>query len=149
MNEDTTALKLALITWGEQVVDTALAPTVDGVKGDAPVGSDPSGERPGGELRDSIHGEVAGRGLGTTRATITVDAPQGRYTDKGTVPHVISPRPGGRLRFYSRQSGGIIVLPVDRSVNHPGNAAQNWWEPALRKHWGDQLRSAAASTPLR
>lgn len=68
-----------------------------------------------------------------------VDVPYAEPVIHGARPHVITARrPGGFLRFPGR--GGVFVFR--RSVNHPGNRPNPFWDNAV-KRWPAMLQQAA------
>lgn len=132
---DTAAFKQYLGRWARDVLDGAADDMVPRIKPYAPVKT--------GELRESIHRDRSPRGSTATSYTarIVATAPQGRYTDEGTKPHVIVPRrAGGLLVFHWPKAGGTVFL---RRVNHPGNKARPWWKRSLTATWGPALRANA------
>lgn len=137
MAADASRLIAALQNYAAQTM-TGVGPLVaNAVKSDERT---PRGRTLG--LVGSIRSEGLVAATGTTY-TVRIVAPviQAATTDKGARPHRIVPRsPGGLLVFYWPKAGGTVFL---RSVNHPGNAAMNWWEPALRSAFRAALPQAA------
>jgi hypothetical protein len=70
----------------------------------------------------------------TSRYTVTpervvidfeADIPYAQYVIEGTRPHVIRAKAGRSLSFYWPKVGGQAFF---KSVNHPGNAANPFWQ---------------------
>ena len=59
---------------------------------------------------------------------VTVDVPYAEAQAYGARPHVIKGNP--YLRFYWPKAGKIVYF---RSVNHPGNQPNRWWDTWLRE----------------
>lgn len=138
MTVDTFRLKQAVTTWASQVHSQALDDMPDRMRGYAP--------RKTGELAESIRRHGGTTVLGDVReGRIVAEAPQGRYTDEGTHPHVIRPRKVGGVLVFEWRGQTVFA----RHVNHPGNRAKPWWERALRATWGPALRYAALTRRLR
>jgi HK97 gp10 family phage protein len=95
-----------------------------------------------GNLRRSLQIKV-----GTDKVVIgpnTEQAPYAIYVERGTQPHVITPKkPGGVLRF---KVGGTWVYA--RKVHHPGTQAQPFIEPAFEA-WVDSLGTMAAEANVK
>lgn len=93
----------------------------------------------GPRIIESFYVDRSARRQGT-RLVITArnTAPHAKYTDEGTVPHVIVPRSARVLRW---DDGGGPVFA--RRVNHPGNAPGRWFEPVVTDAWDRTLRAAA------
>ena len=124
--------------WGDELAEA--------MRVEAPLGKVTPTSKPPGELRKSIR---AGRtSQSGTSATVQVLAPviQAATTDKGARAHIIRPRRARVLRFYSAKAGGIVFA---REVHHPGNAAQHWWGPGLKRRASTTLRRAARRTSFR
>lgn len=146
MSANADRLRTGLQLWAERVHRTAVESMPDKIRPAAPLGQpDQLGRRAPGELRASIQtAQISGSG---SRFSGHVLAPviQATTTDKGSPPHVIRATRAPRLVFYWPTTGRVMYL---KSVNHPGNAAQNWWHPALLLGWAEALREAGSSTPL-
>lgn len=59
---------------------------------------------------------------------------------RGARPHVIRAKAGGFLRFPDK--AGVFIFR--RSVNHPGNKPNPYWETMMQR-WGEYLRRAGAT----
>lgn len=116
---------------GRELRDAAGEVVLDQTRGQAP--------RLTGELFESIHAEAFDDG-DTLGVDISADAPQALWTDEGTQPHVITASPGKVLAFYWREVGGTVFA---KSVNHPGNRAQNWFREPMADRWRIALENAA------
>lgn len=117
-----------------QEVGTVTADEVERiVKDAAPVGQT-------GQLRDEITTSVAG---GSGVVTITVDSPAepSSWTDEGTEAHRIEGNP-----LLAFEMGGSLVIV--HSVNHPGNAAQHWFDQPMPDYFQDALDIAAAQVTI-
>lgn len=70
-------------------------------------------------------------------ATIQFTAPQAKWTEDGTRPHIIRARRGKVLRFVV---GGRTVFA--RSVHHPGNKGTHWFTKTVTQaRWAQALRA--------
>lgn len=146
MSADATKLRAALVRWSDDVNRKGSRETVDAMRPEAPKGTpDPLGRGyVGGDTQRSLRHTGGTTDGQRSRQRVEAPTPQAVYSDKGTVPHVITPkRPGYPLRF---SQGGVTVRTM--RVNHPGNEGSGWFEKLLRKHWPAQLRRAARSTPF-
>lgn len=149
MTADASRVRAALTAWADAVQTGAVDDVPDMVRPLAPLGtSTPTSTRAPGELRNSITVAQRVTSNGTSfRGRVAATAPQARWTDRGTDPHEIVPRgPGYPLRFWSARAGVIVFR---WRVFHPGNAAQNWWEPAVRSAFVQSMLTRARSTPFR
>jgi hypothetical protein len=133
---DASRLVSALQNYAAQTM-TAVGPLVaNAVKADH--------RTPRGKTLDLV-GSITSEGLVSATGiqyTVRVVAPviQAATTNFGARPHTITPRSGGVLAFNWPKAGGTVFL---RSVNHPGNQAKNWWEPAVRDAYRTALPQAA------
>lgn len=148
MSADASRLRDALDSWAYAVQAGAVDDVPDLVRPLAPLGvSTPTSDREPGQLRASLTvSEQVNSGGPQFRGKVAAPVPQAVWTDQGTLPHEIVPRgPGYPLRFYWPKVGGIVRF---MRVNHPGNAAQNWWEPSVRMAYTQALLARAVSTPF-
>lgn len=148
MTADLTTYRQQLEGWAGRFFADAVEAMPDIIRERAPIGtSSPTSVREPGELRRSIR---VGRNpiIGGTLLTATIVAPviQAKTTDQGAPPHRIDGNP--LLRFFWPNGPKGPKIYVFRFVNHPGNPAQNWWEPALREAFGPTLAAKAVSTPI-
>lgn len=122
--------------WGREL-PAALRPL-------APIGkATPTSTRPPGELRKSIMATPAIPTGSGARFHLRAPVIQAATTDKGARPHIIRARRAKVLRFYWPNGPAGAGTYHFRHVNHPGNAAQNWWEPGLARIGSSTLRKAA------
>ena len=59
--------------------------------------------------------------------TIEATAPHAEAQAYGAAPHVIRPKRASSLAFYWPRVGQVVYF---KSVNHPGNPANLWWNRA-------------------
>lgn len=148
MSADATKVRDALQSWAYNVQIGAVEDTPDLIRPFAPVSTPTdTSTRPPGQLRDSITVSTPVTSGGTSfTGRVSAPVPQAVWTDRGTDAHEIVPRGSGYpLRFYWMKAGAVVHF---MHVNHPGNAAMNWWEPSVRLAWGQALLARAVSTPF-
>lgn len=148
MSADAGKVREALNLWAYQVQAGAVEDTPDRLRPLTPIGTETeTSTRAPGQLRESLTvSEHVGAGGPRFVGRVSAPVPQAVWTDRGTSPHEIVPRgPGYPLRFYWPKVGGIVFR---WRVNHPGNPAQNWWEPGVRQAWMAALLARAVSTPF-
>lgn len=147
MTADASGLRAALDRWALTVQSDAVDAMPDIIRPLAPLGSpseDPDSSYVPGQLRESIavDGSVVSSGS-TYRGRVVAPVIQAETTDKGSPPHPIDGNPLLRFHWASGPQGSRIY--TFRHVNHPGNPAQNWWDPAVRAAYAEALLSAAVS----
>lgn len=148
MSADASKLRDALDRWGSDVLRGAVEDMPDLIRPVAPIGeATETSTRAPGQLRDSITVSVPGSSGGPVfRGSVAAPVPQAVWTDKGTSPHPIDPvGEGYPLRFFWARTGRVMYF---MHVNHPGNPAQNWWEPAVRDAFARALLDRALATSL-
>lgn len=79
-------------------------------------------------LRDTLVVQPILRG-GERGVRVGSEQPYALEHHEGIPPHVVRPRPGGRLVFRSRRTGELVTLKVDQTTQHPGAAGN----PYLRQ----------------
>lgn len=143
MAVDVSQVETALQRFAAQTMTAAGPLTADKVRADSRT---PRGDTL--ELVGSIRSPGLTRADGVRYSTqVMSDVIQAATTDRGARPHPIRPRtPGGLLVFNWPRAGGTVFL---RHVNHPGNQAQNWWEPAVRDAFARALPQAARTATTR
>lgn len=87
----------------------------------------PARARTPGTLRDSIVSRIVDEG-GQPVGYVGTDDPVGRYVHEGTDPHVILPRNGPYLVFWSAAAGRVVYA---KRVMHPGTKPNRWLTEAL------------------
>lgn len=102
-------------------------------------------ERSGRRYTSSIKFDV-GKSGDKIRVTLKSNHPAADIIENGSRPHVIPPRPGGRLRYpawraYKR--GRRFTGNVDQAVEHPGTDGYHILESAMRSVAGRQRRIVA------
>lgn len=143
MAVDVSQLEIGLQRFAAQTMTAAGPLTAEKVRADSRT---PRGDTL--ELVGSIRSPGLTRASGVEYSSrVFSDVIQAATTDKGAMPHIIRPRrPGGLLVFNWPKAGGTVFL---RRVNHPGNRAQNWFEPAVRQAFAQALNQAARSATTR
>lgn len=92
-----------------------------------------------GNLRNKTTVRVLSVGDQIT-AEAVADTPYAEPVIRGARPHIIrAKKPGGFLRFPDQ--GGVFIFR--RSVNHPGNKPNPYWEEHMRR-WTQYLQQAVA-----
>lgn len=143
MGADASRLRAGLQVYAGHVTREWGSEMAEAMRPEAPISTPtPTSTRAPGELRKSIRLDRVRPGATRFRARLVAPVIQAATTDKGAAPHVIRPRRAGKLRFWWNGPQGAKVYYF-RKVNHPGNAAQNWWEPGLRRHAHRTLARAA------
>ena len=61
---------------------------------------------------------------------VLVNVPYAEPQAYGARPHVITARSASTLRFYWPKAGKIVYF---KSVNHPGNQPNKWWDNWLKE----------------
>lgn len=147
MTADASRLRDGLARWAYTVQSDAVDAVPDLVRPQAPLGKpseDPLSSYVSGALQASIQVTQPVSNGGTTfPGRVSAPVPQAEYTDRGTQPHDIFPVRAKVLRFVT---GGATVHTMH--VSHPGNPAQNWWEPAVRASYTQALLQAAVARNL-
>lgn len=87
----------------------------------------PGGTYSTGRLKNSINWSVRTAGW-NVRGQSGSDLDYAIFPERGTRPHLILPRRAPHLRFYWRKVGHVVRM---KSVNHPGQRAQNFLTDAL------------------
>ena len=107
-----------------QVADTmrlARGYTVAALQDAAPVDT--------GALRDSISSDELRQSDSEASFKVFTDEPQGDFTEFGTRPHEIRPRPPRRALAFNAGGRRVVVA----RVNHPGTPRRPWFHPTVRK----------------
>lgn len=150
MTADASRLRDGLALWALNVQSTAVDAVPDAVRPLAPLGvvsGDPNSSYVPGQLRESIAVDGAVVVAGPSfRGRVVAPVIQAQTTDQGSPPHPIEGNPLLRFHWANGPQGARIY--TFRHVNHPGNPAQNWWDPAIRAAYADALLTAAVSVPF-
>jgi hypothetical protein len=117
------------------VLQSAAVGMLDDVRDAAPIDS--------GELIGTRYGPTLDPGNMT--ATIGFSAPQADYTDKGTVPHGISPRFASALRFFWPNGPAGPGTYVFDHVSHPGQSGTGWFTDTIEDGWESHVQDAAGA----
>lgn len=147
MTADASGLRVALDRWALTVQTDAVEAMPDMIRPLAPLGTpsgDPTSSYAPGQLRESIavDGAVVASGP-SYRGRVVAPVIQAQTTDQGAPAHLIEGNPLLRFHWANGPQGARIY--TFRHVNHPGNPAQNWWDPAVRAAYAEALLSAAVS----
>lgn len=147
-NATAVRFETALKVWGRRVTDQWGSELADAMRPEAPLGKVTPTSRAPGELRKSIDTEATIPTGGGYRFRLVAPVIQAATTDKGARPHVIRARNAPMLRFWWAKGPRGAGIYHFLSVNHPGNAAQNWWAPGLARQGPPALRRAARRVPF-
>lgn len=133
MAVDVSELMSAIEDYAQEVGAVASDELERIVKDAAPVGET-------GELRDEITVSSSGGG-GIVSILVDSPADASSYTDEGTPPHRIEGNP-----LLAFEMGGATVIV--HSVNHPGTAAQHWFQDPMSDYYQNALDVAAAQVTI-
>lgn len=121
MADQTAQLKTQLRRQIRSAMRTARTDTVAMLKDAAPKDT--------GELERSIMADSARQSDGDASFRVAAPVDQANFTEYGTRPHEIRPRPPKRALAFT--SGGRRVVVA--KVNHPGTPRRPWFFPTVRK----------------
>ena len=146
--------KLSDLVPSAQVTDDAVRELADAgaermlqrVREFTPVDESADPGRPPGTLRDSWRRmsarRTAVRGHRAYEAQVLSADPAARWVERGVTPHLITPKPGGRLRFKLATGGAWVTARV---VRHPGTRPQY---PLLRASVAAEVEFEQAARPV-
>lgn len=83
-----------------------------------------------GDLRRSVRAEPVRQSDVEAYFNVEATAPQAVFTERGTRPHEIRPRPPKKALAFRAAGGRKVVVA---RVNHPGTRAEPWFYPTLRR----------------